>query len=656
MELVYFWINTSDNGILKKQDVMLSDEYEISYDGEKFLNIKESSNYYNIFQNNVISNVNAVVGTNGAGKTTLLQYIYSRDVQPYKTVEGEILSEFDMNFCDSRRTIQVYIDDKKLLIIHNIKEGLKVTGLKSCEIINTYENKKENSLEEIIPITKIYLTNSSYNNGINGYTTAFGEPTDIALTMQSITTFGNGFYSNMVNFPENAIEDNWYNGLQQIIISKRNEEDFQKICDLMYFNKLYKDKMIESFSGKIPTKLVVQVKSLLRILREIENRKEPVKSYRSSLDYGERIKNKEKKWRNIFGGDTLIKSLNNCTIIEQLEINLIFELDFIYDILENCKQMIKENVLEYCAEYLEKVNDNEMMKNKNYYVNAIKEINGLKSILKEGNKYREIVLDYNILSEEYLKFCEYIEHIVDKGESFILKYLKIDNLGLSSGERAYLNFFSWLNLLTFFKKISSNNIYADTKNNILLLIDEIDLYCHPEWQRKMVKDVLEQLKLQFPNKKIQIIFTTHSPIVLSDIPLTNTLYIRKTDDGLSRIDDRSTHKETFSSNIYQLFNDSFFLKDKSAIGEYALNVINDTLNKIKKGNIDDNLSAIEAVLNIIGEPIIRNKLANMLNKKLMHSSKSEDIRYTNNDIKEDDKIIKIKKCLEELLKEIGNIE
>ena len=53
---------------------------------------------------------------------------------------------------------------------------------------------------------------------------------------------------------------------------------------------------------------------------------------------------------------------------------------------------------------------------------------------------------------------------------------------MSSGERAMQNMFSWLTLIPKLDKIMS--IERETTQNMLLLIDEIDLYSHPEWQRR----------------------------------------------------------------------------------------------------------------------------------------------------------------------------
>jgi predicted ATP-binding protein involved in virulence len=45
----------------------------------------------------------------------------------------------------------------------------------------------------------------------------------------------------------------------------------------------------------------------------------------------------------------------------------------------------------------------------------------------------------------------------------------------------------------------------------LVLVDEIDLHLHPEWQRQIVRSLVET----FPN--IQFVVTTHSPVVLTEV-------------------------------------------------------------------------------------------------------------------------------------------
>ena len=170
--------------------------------------------------------------------------------------------------------------------------------------------------------------------------------------------------------------------------------------------------------------------------------------------------------------------------------------------------------------------------------------------------------------------------------------------------------------MSFFNKLSPQ-IATSAKENILILIDEIELYCHPEWQRQFISFLLEELILQFGGKKLQIIFATHSPILLSDIPLSNTVYISKDMYGKSVIEHRDNHEETFAANIYKLFNDSFFLNQKGAVGEYARRNINSVFSVLKevlenrKDKSEIEKAKVKFIVDSVGEPIIKYKLKDM---------------------------------------------
>jgi predicted ATP-binding protein involved in virulence len=59
-----------------------------------------------------------------------------------------------------------------------------------------------------------------------------------------------------------------------------------------------------------------------------------------------------------------------------------------------------------------------------------------------------------------------------------------------------------------------------------VLIDEIELHLHPAWQR----DVLTRLRSTFPNA--QFIVTTHSPLVLADVPASSVRLLTRNGGSL----------------------------------------------------------------------------------------------------------------------------
>jgi len=94
---------------------------------------------------------------------------------------------------------------------------------------------------------------------------------------------------------------------------------------------------------------------------------------------------------------------------------------------------------------------------------------------------------------------------------------------------------------------------------IQLVLEEVELYYHPELQRQLIKNILDGIKqANLRNIKwISICIVTHSPFVLSDIPSNNVLALRKDGGDVSKI-------PCFASNIHEMLKLSFFLKHGTA--------------------------------------------------------------------------------------------
>ena len=94
---------------------------------------------------------------------------------------------------------------------------------------------------------------------------------------------------------------------------------------------------------------------------------------------------------------------------------------------------------------------------------------------------------------------------------------------------------------------------------IQLVLEEVELYYHPELQRQLIKNILDGIKQANLRhiKWISICIVTHSPFVLSDIPSNNVLALRKDGDEVSKI-------PCFASNIHEMLKLSFFLKHGTA--------------------------------------------------------------------------------------------
>jgi len=291
---------------------------------------------------------------------------------------------------------------------------------------------------------------------------------------------------------------------------------------------------------------------------------------------------------------TDFKSINICELES-------YNIDELLKIFDNCLKKRDFDEQNFVDALRIKSKDFEYLKT------AYASLIGLKSTILEVNQHKE--LDGN-----NLQLLNFIEQEIKSENYFILKYLWV-SLGCSAGERAYLNILSDINSLPYLKYFSDSAVRGINRN-ILLFIDEPDLYCHPDWQRKMLYELIETFELLYEEHSVHIIFSTHSPLFLSDIPQENIVLLDKTEKGVSAV--KKNMKQTFGANIFDLYNNSFLLD--SFIGEFATQKIGAAIRKISEWynqNIAipcDELHKAEELVDLIGEPILKNKLKSILHQ------------------------------------------
>ncbi|HVX50856.1 MAG TPA: AAA family ATPase, partial [Chitinophagaceae bacterium] len=183
--------------------------------------------------------------------------------------------------------------------------------------------------------------------------------------------------------------------------------------------------------------------------------------------------------------------------------------------------------------------------------------------------------------------------------NFRLSHNQFQDTSFSSGEYALLSFFARLNWI---KK-------KDLRENIILLIDEAELALHPYWQTQFLQTVITFLQDEFAHRKIQIIITSHSPFIVSDLPPHCIIFLEKQNGETITVDHLERHKETFGANIHQLFTEGFFLKD-SLMGEFARIKIDALIKEVnaKKTFTQAEFEKLMPLIEIVGEPFIRAKL------------------------------------------------
>ena len=190
---------------------------------------------------------------------------------------------------------------------------------------------------------------------------------------------------------------------------------------------------------------------------------------------------------------------------------------------------------------------------------------------------------------------------------------------LSSGEKQ----FAYMMSTYIYHLANLESIHTTTQTNsnvpqrvaysmINMIFDEMELCFHPEYQRTFVNNLVSYIKRAGLNKtfSFNIILTTHSPFILSDIPVCNILALK---DG--EPDEQFKNEKTLAANIYDILSNGFFMDD--FIGEYSSIFIDEIIKKLNDSNADISAKEQEILfkkISLIGDNLVRIKLLEKLDQ------------------------------------------
>lgn len=203
--------------------------------------------------------------------------------------------------------------------------------------------------------------------------------------------------------------------------------------------------------------------------------------------------------------------------------------------------------------------------------------------------------------------------------------------GISSGENAVLSLLSKLHQAK--KQITT------TSKSIIILLDEADMLFHPRWQQRYIELIHNYVRDLFSGIYVQIVIATHSPIMLSDIPRQNVTFLKLSD--ITDQTEASKEDETFSSNIFHLFQNAFFI-DSSGMGLFAENKLKTIVEKIHACSTKEEEIEIKNYILAIGDSYLKCKLEQELNLKLSVNSPEKRLIELQKEIENLKQIIKRK--------------
>ena len=194
----------------------------------------------------------------------------------------------------------------------------------------------------------------------------------------------------------------------------------------------------------------------------------------------------------------------------------------------------------------------------------------------------------------YKQTVNLINKLLPEGASFEGQFLEGDYYfevngtktpfaALSDGYRAYIG---WIADLLYHICMGAPKGAKLVDNYGLVLVDEIDLHLHPEWQRS----VAETLSRALPN--IQFVFSTHSPIVAGSLNKENIFVMESDSMGASTV--RQYDERIYGLSAEKVLLSSYFNLRTTSAAPFV-DELRDLSVKAGKGDLNAALAFMEKI-------------------------------------------------------------
>ena len=585
-------------------EIIFDNNYEITFEnGRLTINKKETENniknFYSINETIVnIDSVNLLIGKNGSGKTTILRLLTSIP----ETYDGTFFSYEEIDLSKS-----CCVDSSKLdyFIIYKDFENEKGEKFIIEKRSNEYNDNKDSDKIYNMGMARFYLFDDGDEDFPYFVANRYGR-LNSSIKYQSkekVYTYLNN--QNKLN------KKNFENAIMIMSIKKDGYIRYQRDGVIIY------DKIIEELKKNNNKSFPISI--LHKINQEDSIESIILKNYCNILFFIDIYYNRDEELTKDYIKRKKEDIINNYSLKEYMD----------YWIENSNFKNMRKKFYKKIIEISEKISS--LIKNKN----LIKITNNEDDELLQfyiNDKYDENVKKFLELYDNFiiLEYGVYKRLKEISGEN-ITEVISINEEGLSDGEKIKLQYFS-----------SIYGILKGTfkhKKYVTFLFDEVETYLHPEWSRRFLYELIEELG-RYKGKKFKLIFATHSPFLIADVLAKDCIYLSKDENGKIQAEIKEDVK-TFGANIIDLFKDTMFLE--STFGKFATEKIKGVIDKIEKAEkYSDIKHEVDFIIDEIGEKLISNKLKSMIESKF----ENKDEEYYRKKIEE----------YQEKLKKLGNKE
>ncbi len=656
MELIFAYIKKF-GGFIHDQSIHFSNDFEVHLEN-KILSVREKKNYLKHFYGDGIKNISVFVGKNGSGKTTLLDILgMNRNDRLRGSVKkNEIDDEYLLLYYIGKNDygqelfgIEVLGSNVFYDMFTNYDRGYDDDrydkGKVSIGLVFRYENEcfislrkhffnkmEENKEDRLSDLIRYAYINESYRySQRNERYGIYNQRYDDYIARRKMYPRSNVYTKYLV--------------ICQCIKGNIEGFDFDKVnvklCDEIDYD--YSVWMDDNFKDKYKA-TVDEVENMLPLWKKINifsNTKNEVeesnKREKYILDlYARYILDmlvnglyslcKKEKRRRDSGDKTSINIMNHIEYIMRLEPNesSYERLGKPIDFEEELSQVViliswlkgkygeeKIFILKVLARYIGSRIHGEEDNNDFGYVDILEKMieemfNIPERYFQKGGIEFLVVREGNRYLEKFLKKYSQWEKIKNDWHSDIENQFKVHFEFLSEGEERFIDTIA---------KIKDCVIENKETKLLIAIMDEPDQALHPEWSRRFIDIIVNALENLEHVCDIQLILSTHSSYLLSDIIPSNVFLLDRVGDerqlSVQRMDKMNTNS-CFGANIYDLMKNQFFMEN--TVGEFATKKLNNLAKEIEglnRGN-EENIEDIEYFVDQIGETVIRK----ILKKKL----------------------------------------
>ncbi|KAA6472442.1 AAA family ATPase [Bacillus cereus] len=594
MEILYLWIRNYRN--INNQGFNLGGELLFRYEEHNLSvekNVMHIPGFFNISSklekySSTVSNVSAIAGENGTGKTNILdfvKYLNKHNIEDYILIYKN--SEGDYNIIGAKYNLE-----KSPVVIIRKKVSDFLSSFRFIYLSNILDiTRSEENSSQLFNISTNFLIKKG------GF-----EQFRASEFLRQINFAADRNFSSLIDFklPEKITCN---------LLTEVSNEFFREINS--WYIDIVDNKKVDELDNSIKN-----IKKIHGVLKELTNKIKHFEYYGQFIShiilvFWLEILNLPRKIAEyLINNSAMFDDLINF-IIKCLRENVDIEIGQLEKFTTEAMREIS-GLLDY--KYINQID----IKNQKIYSKFI-------SKFSRSTKYKmETIRIFTDIFEEVdpsdcfetsVKITS--NHILLKDfitcylQSFMKKgYLHFEWLELSAGQVARLNIYSRL-------YYAMERLPKQLKD-VVIIIDEGELYYHPEWQRKWLWYFLKATLSMYIDRRVQIIISTHSPFILSDLPSQNIIFLKKGDNGVRVIEGLEDNQLTFASNINTLLSNSFFMNN-GLVGEVARSKINSLINLLNTEETEEirkDETQISKQIRYIGEPIIRNKLFDMLNNVL----------------------------------------